>query len=292
MKHTALAVLVLALSAAACHSATAVHVTPVRAVLPPNGECVGTIETTVVNEGSRAVNVGPLYLVMFEERPGMDAPREEPGAALAMFEPPWTGQPLLAPGETRVLKNTVVRTLVSPSSSFRMAARVPTFNQDNARSEWTSDSVLFETSEWPVALPLTSESIDRAVSEGSGVRVLFHETAGRAGGVRMLDVRGDGAASALAAGTFGHAVGDAIVGAGTLDAAQRAELVAAIREAPLAEFRAVPPGNSPDTPRVRLLIAAGRSARELSGTEAEFTAAGLQPLVERLRALIKSLPAK
>ena len=293
MKHTASAVLLLALSAASCTSATAVHVTPVRAVLPPHGECVGTVEVTVVNEGSRAVNLGQLRLLMTEDRTGMETTADEPGAALAMFEPPWTAQPLLAPGDTRVLKNTVVRTLIAPSASFWMAARVAAFNQDNARSEWTSESVRFEPSEWPVAEALSKESIDRAVAEGSGVRILYHETTGPKWGARMLDVRGDGTAAGLAAGTFGDAQGNAVAGAGTLEAAQLTELIAALRDAPFDAFAGTPPAkNVMDGNSVRLLVAAGRSARELSGTEAEFAAAGLQPLVERLRALVASLPKK
>jgi hypothetical protein len=293
MKHTALALVLVALTAAACHSATAVHVTPVRAILPAHGECVGTVEVTVVNEGSRAVNVGKLSLVMSEERPGMEAPVVDPGAALAMFEPPWTGEPLLGPGETRVLKNTVVRTMVSPSSPFLMEASVPTFNQDNARSEWTSESVRFDPSAWPVAEPLTAASIDRAVAEGREVRILFYEITAPKWGVRMLDVRGDGTASGLAAGTFGDSQGNAVAGKGTLEAAQLAELVAAIRGAPIDAFRADPQWkNAKEGDRVRLLVAAGRSARELLGVAEDFRTAGLEPLVERLRALIASLPQK
>ena len=293
MRHTAPAVVLVALAAAACSSSTTLHVTPVRAVLPAHGECVGSVEVTVVNEGSRAVNVGKLSLLMTAERHGMEPPDKAPGAALAMFEPPWTGEPLLAPGETRVLRNTVVRTLAAPSEPFDVQASVPAFNQDNARSEWTSDSVTFDPSAWPVAEPLTAEAIDRAVAEGREVRVLLYELNGEGWGVRMLDVRGDGTAAGLAAGTFGDSNRNAVASGGTLDPAQRAELIAAVRAAPLAAFRADPEeARTFDGHRVRLLVAAGRSACQMSGMVADFRAAGLEPLLERLRALIASLPRK
>jgi hypothetical protein len=293
MRLAPLSVLVLALSLAACRHVTNVGVEPIRIVPPADGECVGTVEVTVVNDGTSPIGVGRLYVLLPDERSDVEPPMGPPGPAIASFEPPWTGEVPLEPGASRVLTKTVVRTQAEPSAPFEASARVPVFGEGDVRGEWKSPPVRFDPAAWPVAEPLTNDAIDRAVAEGRGVRVVFYEIAEPGGGVRMLDVRTDGAVFGVAAGTFGTPDGDPIVGAGTMDGTHLAAFVTAIRAAPLDAFRADPKWrDTKDGHRVRLLVAAGRAACVLSSMDEDFRAAGLDPLLEQLRALIAALPRR
>jgi hypothetical protein len=285
--------LVLCLLAAACSSAVELRVGPVVAVPPAAGECVGAVEVTVTNAGSQTVGLGRLGVLLPDERSDVDPPVGPPGPALVTIEPPWAGEVPLEPGASRVLTKTVVRTLAEPSAPFDASAHVPSFDEKGARTEWTSPAVPFDPGAWPVAEPLTKDAIDRAVAEGRGVRVAFCEIGTPSMGVRMLEVRPDGTTHGVAAGRFGTANGDPIVGAGKMSAAQLASFVAAVRAAPLDAFRADPGArNAVDGDRVRLLVAAGRSACVLSSVDEDFRAAGLEPFIAQLRALIAALPRR
>ena len=260
---------------------------------PAPGECVGVVEVRVVNDRPSPVELGRLALLLPGEQSDVEPPMGPPGPAFALFEPTWTGQPRLDVGEARVLTKTVVRTLSEPSSPFAASARVPMFEADGARSEWKSPTVPFDPAAWPVAVPLTPEAIDRAVAAGRGVRVVFYEIVEPAGGVRMLDILTDGVMCALAVGRFGAPDGGPLVGAGKMDDVKRSALIAAVRDAPLGAFRSDPKwARYADGHRVRLLVAAGPSACVLSSMDDDFRAAGLEPLLDRLRALIVELPRK
>ena len=79
----------------------------------------------------------------------------------------------------------------------------------------------------------------------------------------------------------------------TQTAAGATDVVASIRAAPLDAFRADPKWRDvKDGHRVRLLVAAGRAACVLSSMDDDFRAAGLEPLLDQLRAVIVELPRK
>jgi hypothetical protein len=288
------ALLAVCLLAAACGSRPIdVRVSLLKPLPPADGECVGMVGVLVENAGSESVALGRLSVLMPDERSDVTPPVGPPGPAIVSIEPPWEGEIPLEPGEQRVLTKTVVRLLAEPSAPFDATAHFLAFRGDDGpRAEVRVPASPFDPAAWPVAEPLTKDAIDRAVAEGRGVRVVFYESAAPRGGVRMLDVGPDGSIHAAAAGSFGTPDGKPLVGAAMLDDAQRAAFVALLRDQPFDAFRVTTAPEVMDGTHVRLLVAAGRSACVLSSRLGDFRAAGLEPLLVRLRLLMDVLPRK
>jgi hypothetical protein len=171
--------------------------------------------------------------------------------------------------------------------SFPAAVSVGVFVDHVKKADLEAETP-FDPKDWPVAEPLTSESLQRAFGGGGPVRIAFYEIMLPTGGLSVFELEPDANARSLVWGDGGP-----LAGAGRLDDARRAELVAAIRAAPLAAFHADPKYRGWfDGHRVRLFVSAGRSACVLSSMVDDFRAAGLEPLLEHLRSLARELPRR
>ena len=291
-----MALLVPLLAVGACRGGPRVRLEAMHVLPPADGECVGSVEVVAVNEGRVPVSVGRLSVRLPDERSDTEPPMGTNVRGLVSIEPVACRPLPLAPGASCVLRKDVVRTEGDLTTTFEAGARVPVFDATDPgaslrRSEAEAPDVAFDLARWPVADPLTRESLDRALAEGRGVYVRLYDVSLPSVTMRDLEVRTDGQAQGVAS-YVGDGL-DVVWTAGSLDAAQRAALVDAIRAAPLDAFRADPEWEHWfDGHRIRLVIAAGRSACVLSSMAPDFTAAGLDPLLDRLRALILELPRK
>lgn len=272
-----------------------------RVVPPAPGECVGRVEATVVNGTSEAVDIGSLVV----RQDGRDRrsrcfsvfPLKEGGPEFATFAPGapiYRGRSALEPGASRVLVAAVARLRGGA------AARLSIHGEVYARPESARKGVTLETlpadldpAAWPLPIMMGPEALDRALREGHELSIAVDSAALPGAGEFALEIGPGGHARGGGWGRWpGRPDGSQVFQAsGTLTPAQQASLRAAVRAAPFAAFLA-DPGNLDveDGRPVHLLVAAGPAVFAACSQEEDYVAAGLKPLLDHLRDLLRDLP--
>jgi hypothetical protein len=274
--------------------AAGVCLSAVRLVPPREGDCVGAIEVTVRNDGARAALVGGLDAVTPEEIGTRSLPSCDPhGPWFDALDLPDAAQSL-EPGATRVLVQRIVRRRCDNEQPWRVRGEV-WVRTDGGEESVTLTTSLAEVDDfaWPRAERWSSQRFERELAEGRGVRVFYRDVAIPVGGESSIEIAPDGRAHGA-----GCDVGGAIpsgsrefAAAGVLSSSQREALLAAIRAAPLAEFRPDPLASAVMDGRVvHLVVTAGPAAFVASAQWSEFRRLGLGALCERLCELQRELP--
>jgi hypothetical protein len=276
---------------------------PLRVVPPGPGECVGRFEVEVVNGGTAAKGVDLENFRVLQRGAAWDDPLfndlqiGSDGPPLATF-PAAIGRVLLRPGESCVLAKLAVRLPERPPRRVAIQGLVQSSGISSNRffttDGWgslTTAAVEVDASAWPLPAPLTAEAFDTVRASGSGPRISFAEAAMPSGGVWFLVIEPDGRATGWGFGR-GFGVGPTRFRAGTLTASQRSALDLALRAGRFEAFRADPRWlDYHDGDRICLVVAAGPAGFTAFTMVEDFRAAGLEPLLDHLRAILRELPA-
>ncbi len=272
------------------------YVEPLRVVPPAAGECVGWVEVTIVNEGSAPVRVGCLDILQPDEpsgSTGRDAECGLDGPLFEMFDTNFASR-TLEPGGACVVRNPFVRTRSGGPKSVRLRGQAVAFAASDVAATLTTEPVSVDLAEWPVPRTLTSEALDHALVAGHGTHIVFREHFMPRGGVIELEVRPDGSAHGVGVDSRPDGTGLMLHrAAGALTPAQQEALRAFVHAAPFSAFRVDPRSRQAmDGHVVRLLVAAGPAAFASWSQGEDFRAAGLTPLLQRLRDLLRELPGR
>jgi hypothetical protein len=254
-------------------------------IRPPGPEtAVGHVAVTLENRSGEAI---PFDRIGAPELLGSGARGEAVGGfhflrRLADFEEP---KGSLEPGGRRTYLLPAVR--VGGDGPAEVRARAWLKVDEERWQAVASDPVAFPAAAWPGAAALRRADLEALAGTGGGPHVHL-EIQGADTGLELLEARPDGTAAVLLS-RFGP--GDrsrAGLHASTLDAAERAALLDALRAAPLETWTPPAPGRRPgpsDQAALTLFVAAGPRAIVVHGMRGDLHAAGLEPLLRHLDGL-------
>lgn len=278
-----------------------VRVGPLRVIPPAPGESIGRAEVTVFNGSPVNIEVGSLEVLQDGE--SVDGIGNGPllgtgGPPFATFGASDVCGPslVLAPGDSCVLTRPMVVADPHAEATVSVQGQVILSSDTGDRTAWTSAPRDIRPGEWPRPEPMTEEALDRALAAGRGLTVVLQENSMPTGGIVVLAVEPDGRACGWGWGGLPGKTSESrsipFRASGTLTPGDQEALHAAVRVAPFAAYVAHPEmwAGMDDGHPVRLLVTAGPAAFAASSQEKDFRDAGLRPLLEHLRGVLRGLP--